>query len=364
MRIGVDARNLVPPLSGIGRYVWESCKHLSKLGHEVYLYLPEAPSFPFDFKMFKKVNVSNYNGPINRIIWGNLILPELIFADRIDVFWGPAHRLPLLKTYNHASVLTVHDLVWKRVGFTMRTSAWLSEKLFMERSINRANRIVAVSRATKTDIENVFPQAKGKIDIVYPGCNHLKPNLDILDKLDIDRSFFLFVGTLEPRKNLSRVLEAYSMIPPTIRKQLLFVIAGGKGWKLEQIQSKINMLGITSDVKLAGFVSDEQLHDLYTHARFLVMPSLYEGFGFPIIEANAHGVPVLTSRISSMPEVAGKAAYLVDPLDVASIHQGLIKLATDEDLYQRLASQAAANARRFSWTKSACALIEVFEKLG
>jgi len=158
------------------------------------------------------------------------------------------------------------------------------------------------------------------------------------------------------------LLESFAALPADTKSKLLLVIAGGQGWGLSDLTTEVSRLNITSSVRLTGFVSDEELGKLYRDARFLAMPSLYEGFGFPIVEANQLGVPVLTSNTSSMPEVGGDAALLVDPTSVSSISDGLRKLATDIVLHDRLAKAAQANAARFNWIRSASELANVLQR--
>ncbi len=364
MKIGIDARNLVPKLSGIGRYVSETSRHLIELGHEVVLYLPE-PEWSREYIPASAVKrVSMFRGALPRIVWGNTVLPRLVIADRCDIFWGPAHRLPLLGWMGIPQVLTLHDLVWYHAAQTMRARGWIGERAFMKQSIKRADRIVAVSSATRSDVSELYPWTVGKIDVVYPGLTPLAraPDPDALAKFAIDRPFVLFVGTLEPRKNLSNLLKAFALLPEAVGSQFLLIIAGGQGWGRDDLVSEIGKLGLTSRVRLTGFISDPELATLYQTARFLAMPSQYEGFGLPLIEANAAGIPTLTSNVSSMPEVGGEAALLIDPRSVESISFGMAQLMTDEALYIRLSCAAKANAARFSWKKSAVELSEVFAR--
>ncbi|EPE96998.1 glycosyltransferase family 4 protein [Rhizobium grahamii] len=364
MRIGIDARNLVPKLSGIGRYVIETSRHLAELGHEVLLYLPEPPSSAEHIPPGLGSNISQFSGALPRILWGNTRLPKLAQRDQLDILWGPAHRLPILGNIETPQVLTIHDLVWYHASATMRFRGWLGERVFMGQSIKRADRIVSVSSATKAAVAALYPWAADKIDVVYPGCTPLKGGMsaEILDLQKIDRPFVLFVGTLEPRKNLIGLLEAFAALPEFIRAGLLLVIAGGQGWGLGNLEAEIKRLQLSSSVRLTGFVSDAELGALYQTAKFLAMPSHYEGFGLPIIEANAAGIPALTSNTSSMPEVGGDAAWLVEPSSVQSIADGLARLATDVPLYSKLSSAARANAERFDWRTSALALSKVFEE--
>jgi glycosyltransferase involved in cell wall biosynthesis len=364
MRIGIDARNLVPKLSGIGRYVVETSRHLAKLGHEVILYIPERPCSEDLIPPDVTSNISQFCGALPRIWWGNMHLPKLVQRDEIDVLWGPAHRLPLVGCANIAQILTIHDLVWHHASDTMRTRGWIGERMFMKQSILKADRIIAVSSSTQDAVSVLYPWAKDKIDVVYPGCTPLERDsaATILERKNITRPFALFVGTLEPRKNLNRILRAFALLPECLRNELDLVIAGGQGWGIKDLESEISRLKLTSTVHLTGFVSDDELGTLYHSAKFLVMPSLYEGFGLPIIEANSAGIPVLTSHSSSMPEVGGDAALLVDPTSDEAIAAGLARLATDGPLYQRLSASARSNAARFNWTTSAERLSIVFEE--
>ena len=183
-----------------------------------------------------------------------------------------------------------------------------------------------------------------------------------LQKFGIDRPYFLFVGTLEPRKNLPRLLTAYSRLGESIKEQAILVIAGGKGWGGVDVNEVVAELGLVSHVRILGYVDEITLAALYANAQFLAMPSLYEGFGLPLVEAMISGTPVLTSNNSSMPEVAGNAGWLVDALDIGSIGNGLNKLICDEQLRGKLAANAKSNVARFSWDKSAQLLITVFEQ--
>ncbi|MGU3401336.1 glycosyltransferase family 4 protein [Brucellaceae bacterium D45D] len=366
MKIGIDARNLVPGLTGIGRYVFEMCRRLALQGHELVLYLPEAPSKPLPEWNGVNVRIANYAGGIRRMIWGQTTLPRLAATDDLDIFWGPAHRLPSFLDRKIPRVVTIHDLVWMNAASTMRFQTWMGERVLMRPAILGADRIVAVSTATADAVKVAFPAAADKVRVVHSGLTRLsgfqskETFSSFATAHQIDRPYALFVGTLEPRKNLARLLEAFARVPEENRNNLLLVIAGGQGWRLGDLTTLVAQLGIEPFVRLTGYVSDADLAGLYDNARFLAMPSLYEGFGFPIIEANAVGIPVLTSNSSSMPEVAGDAALLIDPNNVDAIADAINRLANDELLYRQLAERARPNAARFDWNKSTDSLLAVF----
>ncbi|EFM61017.1 mannosyltransferase [Brucella sp. NF 2653] len=363
MRIGVDARNLVNNITGISRYVIENCRELCAQGHELVLYTPEKPRVQLPYSERLDFRVSNFQGAIGRLFWSQTVLPLQLKKDKIDVFWGPAHRLPALKGVT-PSVVSIHDLVWYYASSTMRLQGWLADRFLMKGAIRNADQIVAVSCATSSAIASVFPQYTTKIQIVYPGVSHFTRNdqSNILKDYRINKSYGLFIGTLEPRKNLIRILEAYAQLPEFVQNNFLLVVAGGKGWILEDLGKKINQLGIAKYIRLTGYVKDSDLGVLYRNARTLLMPSLYEGFGLPIIEAQAYGVPAITSNCSSMPEVAGDAAILVDPLSVAEISNALYRIATDDKLWQQKSLLALQNVERFNWRKSVTKLEDVFSK--
>ncbi|WP_075853422.1 glycosyltransferase family 4 protein [Rhizobium hainanense] len=364
MKIGIDARNLVTSMTGIGRYVLEMSRHLAFRGHELHFYLPEAPYGDLKELPAAKLDVARFPGGIRRMIWAQTELPRRAAQDKIEVFWGPAHRLPFFLDRHIARVITIHDLVWRDMAATMRWQTWMADRWLMKPGVAVADEIVADSAATADALKAQFPSCGDKLSIIYPGLTSIggvaMPKN--LSQFGIDRPYILFVGTLEPRKNLLRLLQAYAALPETTRQQFLLVLAGGQGWRLGDLKGHVAELQIESSVRLTGYVSDTDLAQLYGHARFLAMPSLYEGFGFPIIEANAMGIPVLTSNTSSMPEVAAKAGILVDPNDVQSIRNGLESLATDDVLHARLADNARPNAARFDWTESARQLERLFEK--
>ena len=167
---------------------------------------------------------------------------------------------------------------------------------------------------------------------------------------------------MEPRKNLQRLLQAYAALNANVRDHARLVIAGGKGWGGVDIASMVRAMHLEGQVVYTGYVNEMQLATLYAHARFLAMPSLYEGFGLPLVEAMSFGVPVLTSNRSSLPEVAGDAGVLVDPFDVHSIAEGLFSLLCDNVYRDHLASRAIPNAKRFTWQNAARDMWAVFEE--
>ena len=362
MRIGVDATLLSEPLAGIGRYTAELSRELVQLDGEFLFYTPRPPVVSGWEEGRSILRSARFQGRIGKMLWSQTMLPYWAAQDRVDVFWGATHRLPRFLPSSIARVVTIHDLVWKYAGETMRPlSRWL-ERHLMPEAVRLADRIMADSQSTADALETEFPCARGKVRVVHLGVTLFGPpdTFVSLAALGINRPYFLFVGTLEPRKNLRRLLRAYASIPLHVRMNNLLVIAGGQGWGGVDVRALLVEHSLERDVLVVGYVSDAQLATLYAHALFLAMPSLYEGFGLPLLEAMSFGVPVLTSDSSSLPEVAGDAGILVNPLDEHSIAAALVDLLNLDTLRNTLAAHAKANAERFSWKKAAHQAMDVF----
>ena len=231
----------------------------------------------------------------------------------------------------------------------------------------RARRVVADSEATKQDLIQLDGIPRDKIDVIYPGVDPtLQPVTDekvitaVLRKYQITPPYLLFLSTLQPRKNLSRLIQAYAA--SNVPHQL--VLAGKPGWLSEPILAEISNLQspISEKIILTGFIEENDKAALLSGATAVLYPSLYEGFGFPVLEAQACGTAVLTAITSSLPEVAGEAALLVDPLDTTAITQGMQTLVYDEALRQKLVQRGLENVRQFSWKETAVQLLHTLEK--
>lgn len=364
MKIGVDISLLVGKPTGIGRYTQEVLKRLIESEHEWYLYSHCHPNFDYVKKKNVHLRIIKNFRLFPGIIYGQTLIPLQANLDKIDLFWSPTHRLPSLLSNNIARVLTIHDLIWKRAGETMTPlNRWLDATL-MPIGIRIADRIITVSEHTALDILIEFPAVRHKIrttPLGVPSVKSVAPR-ECLASLGLTGQYFLFVGTLEPRKNLTRLIEAFSAIPESLREKVCLAIAGGKGWGGVNVATIAARFGVQRNVRVLGYVNDEQLETLYSHALFLAMPSLYEGFGLPILEAMAMGVPVLTSDCSSMPEVAGNAAVLVNPLDILSIEKGLIEMLESSQRRDELSKRALLNSARFSWEKTTKETLKVFQE--
>ncbi len=367
MKVGVDARLLSRPLTGIGRYTLEMCRALSKEpGVSLCLYSPA----PFIEEVFDSVQGATFralswNNRVLRQVWGEVHLPIWAKADKVDVFWGPANRLPSRLKGGIAKVVTVHDLAWKYAGSTMRPMYRLLERFNQPLAIRAADIVVADSQSTAQGVLDEFDISKNKLVVVPLGASLTDLGAscyEVVNGIGVEKPYFLFVGTLEPRKNLANLLAAYAKLPDAVKKQASLVVVGGKGWGGVDVEGLAFRLGVSEFVHELGFVDDHVLAALYANALFLSMPSLYEGFGLPLVEAMAFGVPVLTSNNSSMPEVAGDAGVLVEATDVDSISAGLNRMVVDSKFRQGLAKNAKIVSQRFTWKKSAMKIVTSFDQ--
>jgi glycosyltransferase involved in cell wall biosynthesis len=364
-RIGIDARALSVEVSGIGRYNAEVLSRLVEMGHEWFLYSNRPLTLGDWDRPNVRIRTAGISHAYLRMLWAQTVMPWWASQDRLDLFWSPLHRLPLVMPPDLAQVVTIHDLVWKHAGQTMRPlNRWL-DKTLMPLAVRAADRVIAVSESTACDIKREMPSEAGKILTIPLGASELGDpgSMESLAALGLSGPYFLFVGTLEPRKNLGRLLEAWSRLPPASGGGAVLAVVGGEGWGGVNVSAMVTALGLKDRVRVLGFVNDQQLSSLYTHALFLAMPSLYEGFGLPILEATSRGVPVLTSNTASMPEVAGDAGCLVSPLDVESIAVGIAQMLEDPKFRVELARRALVSAQRYSWDSSAQRTMAVFDEV-
>jgi glycosyltransferase involved in cell wall biosynthesis len=293
-------------------------------------------------------------------LWTHLRLSTEMLLHRPDLLFVPSHVLPII--HPHRSVVTVHDL-----GYLHFPEAHPPrQRWYLDRSTRwharTAAHLLADSAATKRDLINEYHADPDKITVAYPG---LDPSITRVEdpaeiahvkaKYHIDGDYLLYLGTIQPRKNLQRLIQAFSQLP-TANSQLL--LAGKPGWYSDQLIQQAN-----DHVKFIGYVDAKDKSALLSGATAFVFPSLYEGFGFPVLEALTCGVPVLCSNTSSLPEVAGDAAVLVNPLEVNDIARGLHEITTNEDLRKKSIERGYRQAQLFTWQACAGSVLEVFENV-
>jgi glycosyltransferase involved in cell wall biosynthesis len=300
-------------------------------------------------------------------LWTHLRLAVELHLHPPDALFVPAHVLPL--SCPVPAVVTVHDLGYLHYPAAHRPfDRWYLDWT-TRRHTRVARHLIADSQATKNDLIDFYGANPDQISVVYLGRDEtLAPVTDpqviaaAKVKYNIAGDYFLYLGTLQPRKNLVRLVEAFhSAVDSLPNESLKLVIAGRQGWLYADIFERVRQLGLTDRILLPGFISETDKPALLSGALAYVYPSLYEGFGLPVLEAMACGAPVLTSNVSSLPEVAGPAALLVDPQETGQIAAGMVQLATNADLRRRLVEQGFRQILQFSWTQAAAQILEILE---
>lgn len=261
-------------------------------------------------------------------------------------------------------VVMVHDLIAfiEEYSTHHNKSALWNERLTAGGAFKTAGKIIVPSRSTKNDLLKMFKVNEDKIELILEGVNKLPVKVDLTNvkkKYGITGEYLFFVSTIEPRKNIVRLIEAFSKLRSENGWNGQLVLAGKKGWYYEEVFAKIQDLNLDNDVIFAGRISDEEKFALIGGAKCLCYPSLYEGFGLPVLEGMVMGVPVVTSNISSLPEVAGDAAIMVDPKNVDEIKEGMARVVSDEKLAKDLADKGCRQVKKFSWKKAANRLFQV-----
>ncbi len=301
--------------------------------------------------------------PPARIFWEQAIQPWSVRKAGLDLIHGTAFVGPQVTTCPF--VITVHDLSFLSYpqSFPVLNRVYL--RAFTRLSVRRARRIIAVSESTKSDLIRYYGISPAKVDVVYNGVN---PNFrpvpaakvaDFRLQRDLPDRFILFVGTLEPRKNVTRLIDAYARLSGS-RPPLMLL--GGKGWLYDEIFARVEMLDLQNEVNFVGYVPAEELPLWYNAATLFVYPSLYEGFGLPPLEAMACGTPVVTSEASSLPEVVGQAGLLADPTSSEALAAAMERVLADSDLQEEMGKAGLVQAKEFSWQKTAACTVDSYQR--
>jgi glycosyltransferase involved in cell wall biosynthesis len=355
LRIGIDARAAAEVPAGRGRYVRELLRALAKRNdpHRYLLYVRRRWEEPLD----------------ERFSWRERELPEAIWHIRAaraanaecDVFLATnSYVTPWFLRIPTA--LVVHDLIPFQQGVHANRRAAVIETVTIRRALRQASLVVCDSQSTRRDLLRLWPSVESKSKVVQLGVGEVfsrplaQETVDAVKRRHgLTEPFVLSAGTLEPRKNLVRVLDAYARLPERLRASHLLVLVGPRGWEFEEILERAGTLG--ERVKLLGHVPDDDLAALYVLCEVFCYPSLYEGFGLPLLEAMSAGAPSITSKVSSLPEVGGDAVRYVDPTSVEEITAALAALLESESERLRLGESARKRAGLFSWERAADELI-------
>jgi glycosyltransferase involved in cell wall biosynthesis len=367
MLIGIDAsRAAYPQRTGTENYSLFLIRAMMKLDREnpYRLYFNQPPAldlFPAE------TNAETRTMPFPRL-WTHIRLSWEMATHAPDVLFVPAHVLPLI--HPRRSVVTVHDLGYLYYPQAHPRRARWYLQWSTSHNARTAAHVIADSEVTKRDLIEHCRAASDKVTVVYPGHDPtFAPVRDyarlaaVRERYQIPGTYVIYVGTLQPRKNLTRLLDAFAVLVKQGRS-IHLLIAGKKGWLYEPLFAHVRQLGLEECVHFTGYVPQEDLPALITAARAFVLPSLYEGFGLPILEAMACGTPVICSNVSSLPEVAGDAAILVDPQDTTQLVGALSRVLDDDGLCHELAQKGLRQVMRFSWAQCAQETLEILQAVG
>lgn len=366
MRIGIDARLIFYHNAGIGQYILRLTDALATLDRDNDYYLfqsrKDTPRV-FDAPNFHRRKLWT---PSHHRFERQALSAELL-PHGLDVFHSPDFIPPRLT--RAPNVITIHDLAFLLYPrfLTPEAAKYYGQ---IDPAARSAAHVIAVSQSTKRDITRLLGVPEDKVSVIYEAAysdaqpiERAAARARVKAKFGVDGDFILFVSTIEPRKNLPTLLAAYSKLLDGYNSTARLLIAGHKGWLTEEVDAAVEKYKLHNKVCFLGGVPADELKYLYNAARVFALPSFYEGFGLPPLEAMASGTPVIVSNISSLPEVVGDAGLLVDPNDVEGWTVALHRVLTENELHAELSAKGLKRASKFSWERAARETLDVYRKV-
>ena len=367
MRIGIDARKLHD--FGIGTYIRNLLHELARMDHETEFVILSRPddreavaTLGENFRAVKET-AGNYS------IAEQVKIPLALRRERVDLFHAPHYVLPPLDRC--PSVVTIHDcihLMFPQYLPNRRSLAYA--RMAISVAARQSTRVLTVSESSKRDILRYVDIPPDKIDVIYNSYDerfHVEPNEEavsrVRERFQLQDQFVLYAGNVKPHKNLERLIEAFHLVRSRGLDQLKLVLIGDEISRYTALRRAVHRHQLHKYVRFLGFLPLDTLAVMYRLAGAFAFPSLYEGFGLPPLEAMASGTPVVTSNVSSLPEVAGDAAVLVDPYDAAAIADGIYRVLTDEALRNGLRRRGLERATQFSWESSVRRVREIYAQV-
>lgn len=380
MKIGVDIRVLMDKqYSGISEYAYYLLREfLAEGGDNEYI---------FYYNSFRKIDTKLFDWCDTRVTFKNTAWPNKIFnyvlqklfswpkldsiTGPVDAFWSPHLNFSCFGKDAGKKIITIHDLSFLRYPefFSARKNFW-HQGLNIKKLVDKYDLIIAISENTKIDLMELLQVPEEKIKVIYSGLNQDVETISsdeaktFKEKHGLNERFILYLGAIEPRKNVSGLVEAYNLLRdkhlPLTDYQL--VLAGSRGWKNKSVYKKVADSLYRDDIKFLGYVSRAQRNWLYSSASLFVYPSYYEGFGFPPLEAMSHGLATITSDVSSLPEVVGSAALTINPYSTLDLARAIETLLLDVNLRKKYAASGIERSKLFNWQKTAESYLNLFKK--
>jgi glycosyltransferase involved in cell wall biosynthesis len=371
MRIGLDGQPLIKPRTGVGHYTFELARALAALRPKDAFELIAPDEFPPDIIRETEAipNLQTVSVETNRLTrrWWSIGLPRYLRGKRFDVFHGVNYDVPLLSPVR--SVVTVHDLSVFTHPHTHDPRIARRARKRLPIMLRAAKRIIAPTHAIKTEVAARFQIDPGRITVTpeAPRKTFFRMEFDetlpVRERYGIENDFILYVGTIEPRKNLQTLLRAFTKILSETKLRPQLVIAGAEGWLTDDLHRFVAVSDFRDRLRMIGYLADDDLRALYSSCKLFVYPSLYEGFGLPPLEAMACGAPVIASRIAAHEEVLTDHARLVNSLDETALATAIAELVENNTARDQLTQSGLAHAAKFSWRKTAELTWEVYEEV-
>jgi len=368
LRIGIDTSSVSHSKAGVGCYTKNLYSELSKkrFNNEFLLFNLKETS---PVKNKKRRIIKKIIGALKYMARDQIILPMIIRLNGINLFHSPAFICPLIKTSK--VIITIHDLAYMLYPDKFINSYRRYLQFWVPISIKIADKIITDSVCSKNDIMRCLKVPESKIEVVYLGksekfkqINNLNIIEEFKNRYGLKDDFILYVGTIEPRKNISTLIKAYKkLVDSNSQQPIKLVIAGAKGWKYSDIFKLIDEYKLNDDIIFPGHIPDEELPILYNCAKLFVYPSIYEGFGLPVLEAMACGVPVITSNTSSLPEIVKDAGIMIPPMDEQELSEAIKKVLSNKPLRESLIQKGLKRAEYFSWEKTAQNTLAIYNKV-
>lgn len=383
MRIGIDARTILNPEKGeaigVGHYTYQLIRNLLELDKvNEYVIFFDFHVREKDIKKFSKPNVKIKFYPFSDYkkylpgAYSEILGTATLLKEKLDVLHStsPMSRIPV--GYRGKCIVTFHDLAIYKVPQCYPRVKVARDKAVYSLMAGKGDKIITVSNSTKNDLKEIFKVPEERISVIYSGLDKRfleEPKIDgqkILDRYGITKKYILFLGTLCPSKNITRLLEAFASFKEKIKKEnnpfdYQLVLAGKRGWLSQEYVQIVKDLGIAKDIVFTGYIIGDEIVTLFRKAQFFIMPSLYEGFGMTVLEAFATGTPAIVSKVSSVPEIAGDAAFYVDPMNMGEITEAMMKFSKDENLRNGYKAKGLEQVKKFEWEKTAKETLEVYK---
>ena len=368
MRIGIDIREIEKgKITGIGRYLKNLLGYIAQEDqkNEYILFANQKTEYTTAAKNIKLKVIKGWFSPF----WDQVQLPIALKKEKINLFLSPYYKKPFFTPCK--SIITIHDLNPLFLP-PISMKGWFKNRFYfrilLKLSSRKVDRIITVSQYSKKDIVKYLRVPEEKIEVIYHSINEryrpLQSNLEkVTSKYGINKKFIFYFGNFNPHKNVKALIEAYYKLPQEIKNEYQLVLGGRRDKQCLGLERMVKHLKIEEKVVFTGFISEENLPLIYSAAEHFVFPSLREGFGLPPLEAMACGTPVITSNVSSLPEVVGEAGILVSPYKVYEIKEAIVRVLADSVLRNDLIQKGLNRAKRFTPEKTTKQILEVFAEV-